>query len=73
MIPAMEVTDRPLLALVPILAACVAVVVVAIVQGADAAVVAAVGCASSPQPANSRQASRTAAVLRVELTADPGQ
>jgi hypothetical protein len=32
----MEVTDRPLLALVPILAASVAVVVVAILQGADA-------------------------------------
>ncbi|HET6174571.1 MAG TPA: hypothetical protein VFD90_18340 [Gaiellales bacterium] len=32
----MEVTDRPLLALVPVLAAVLAVVVVAIMQGADA-------------------------------------
>ena len=32
----MEVTDRPLLALVPVLAAVLAVVVVAILQGGDA-------------------------------------
>jgi hypothetical protein len=32
----MEVTDRPLLALVPVLAAALAVVVVAILQGGDA-------------------------------------
>jgi hypothetical protein len=36
MIRAMEVTDRPLLALVPVLAAALAVVIVAILQGADA-------------------------------------
>jgi hypothetical protein len=36
----MEVTDRPLLALVPVLAAVMAVVVVAIMQGADAVAVA---------------------------------
>ena len=36
MIRAMEVTDRPLLALAPVLAAVLAIVVVAILQGADA-------------------------------------
>jgi predicted ABC-type sugar transport system permease subunit len=40
MIPAMEVTDRPLLALLPVLAAVVAVVIVAILQGEDAVAVA---------------------------------
>ncbi|HMG98874.1 MAG TPA: hypothetical protein VK546_08140 [Gaiellales bacterium] len=36
----MEVTDRPLLALVPVLAAALAVVVVAILQGGDAIAIA---------------------------------
>lgn len=36
----MEVTDRPLLALVPVLAAALAIVVVAILQGADAVAIA---------------------------------
>jgi hypothetical protein len=36
----MEVTDRPLLALVPVLAALLAVIVVAILQGGDAIAVA---------------------------------
>ena len=36
----MEVTDRPLLALVPVLAAVLAVVLVGILQGADAVAVA---------------------------------
>lgn len=36
----MEVTDRPLLALLPALAAALAVVVVAILQGADAIAIA---------------------------------
>jgi hypothetical protein len=36
----MEVTDRPLLALVPLLAAAVAVVVVALLQGDDAVAIA---------------------------------
>ena len=40
MIRAMEVTDRPLLALAPVLAAVLAVVVVAILQGGDAVAVA---------------------------------
>lgn len=40
MIPAMEVTDRPLLALAPVLAAVLAVVVVGILQGEDAIAVA---------------------------------
>jgi hypothetical protein len=35
-----EVTDRPLLALVPVLAAALAVVVVAILQGGDAVAIA---------------------------------
>jgi hypothetical protein len=36
MISAMEVTDRPLLALVPVLAAVLGIVIVAILQGGDA-------------------------------------
>ena len=36
----MEVTDRPLLALVPVLAAALAVVVVAIMQGGEAVAIA---------------------------------
>ena len=40
MIRAMEVTDRPLLALAPVLAAVLAITVVAILQGADAVAVA---------------------------------
>ena len=40
MIRAMEVTDRPLLALAPVLAAVLAIIVVAILQGADAVAVA---------------------------------
>jgi hypothetical protein len=40
MIPAMEVTDRPLLALTPVLMAIVAVVAVAILQGEHAIAVA---------------------------------
>jgi hypothetical protein len=36
----MEVTDRPLLALVPLLAAAIAVVIVAILQGGDAVAIA---------------------------------
>lgn len=36
----MEVTDRPLIALVPVLAAVLAVVVVAILQGGDAVAIA---------------------------------
>jgi hypothetical protein len=36
----MEVTDQPLLALVPVLAAAFAVIVVAILQGADAVAIA---------------------------------
>jgi hypothetical protein len=36
----MEVTDRPLLALLPVLAAALAIVVVAILQGADAVAIA---------------------------------
>ena len=35
----MEVTDRPLLALVPVLAAALAVVVVAVIQGGEAVAV----------------------------------
>jgi hypothetical protein len=40
MIPAMEVTDRPLLALAPVLAAVLAIVAVATLQGEDAIAVA---------------------------------
>jgi hypothetical protein len=40
----MEVTDRPLLALVPVLAALIAVVVVGIMQGADAVAIALPSC-----------------------------
>ena len=40
MIPAMEVTDRPLLALTPVLMAVLAVVIVAILKGGDAIAVA---------------------------------
>ncbi len=40
MIPAMEVTDRPLFALVPVVAAALAVAIVAILQGGDAVAVA---------------------------------
>ena len=40
MIPAMEVTDRPLLALTPVLMAVIAVVIVAILKGGDAIAVA---------------------------------
>jgi hypothetical protein len=36
MISAMEVTERPLLALVPVLAAVLGIVIVAILQGGDA-------------------------------------
>jgi len=38
MIPAMEVTDRPLFALIPVLAAALAVLVVAIFRGSEDAV-----------------------------------
>ena len=40
MIRAMEVTDRPLFALIPVIAAALAVLVVAILQGEDAVAVA---------------------------------
>jgi hypothetical protein len=40
MIPAMEVTDRPLLALLPVLAAALAVIVVGVLHGGDAVAIA---------------------------------
>ena len=40
MIRAMEVTDRPLFALIPVIAAALAVAIVAILQGEDAVAVA---------------------------------
>jgi hypothetical protein len=65
----MEVTDRPLLALVPVLAAALAVVVVAIIQGGDAI---AIGLPAFLTVLPLLRAGRTACLLAAGLMAAIG-
>jgi hypothetical protein len=67
MIPAMEVTDRPLFALIPVLAAALAVIIVGILQGGEDAV--AVGFPSFLTILPLLRATRTASYLAAGLLA----
>jgi hypothetical protein len=69
MIRAMEVTDRPLLALLPVLAAALAIVLVAIMRGADAI---AIALPSFLTMLPLLRASRTACLLAAGLMAAIG-